>query len=231
MYEGVNTIKMELDKTKRIGTAEFDDPLGKLVKGISTHILLKDVFVEVEGEGFGGFIVIAYVKRDKWSEYEDDIRYSLSTAKIIEGSSDVEVSDEVKEFQESKLIKARDSRRLSDISQIRVALEMYYADLGGYPLGDKIAIGGKCFQIDSRRTYAKFLDECWDEGTILMAQVPSNPLPRTDGDCPDRDYIYEYSYDPAKDIQSYTLKYCLGVGTSTISAGEHQATPEGLAKP
>ena len=230
-FEGVNIIKMELDKANRVGIAEFDDPLGKLIKDIPAHIFLKDVFVEVEGEGFGGFIVVAYVRRDKWSEYEDAIRYSLSTAKIIKDSSDIEVSDEVKEFQESKLVKARDSRRLSDISQIRTALEMYYADLGGYPLGDKIAIGGKCFQIDSRRTYAKFLDECWDEGTILMAQVPSNPSPRTDGDCPDRDYIYEYSYDPVKDVQSYTIKYCLGVGTSTISAGEHQATPEGLAKP
>lgn len=125
---------------------------------------------------------------------------------------------------EGMSIKKRDSRRLADIAQIRVALELYYADRAYYPYtytSTPTAIGGKCLCSDD------FKDSCSGYNIVYMLQVPSNPLPRTDGDCPDKDYIYE----PSEDGQSYVLKYCLGTGSGSISAGQHQATPGGVASP
>ncbi len=108
--------------------------------------------------------------------------------------------------------KGRDARRLSDIKQIQTALELYFNDCNTYPAsttpGSAIAQGdGTC------------------AGTVVyMAQVPSNPNPRTDGGCADSDYTY--TFDSA---QSYHLTYCIGQTNGNITGGTaHTATPAGI---
>lgn len=72
-------------------------------------------------------------------------------------------------FQSSQL-KARDSTRKSDLSQIGKALETYYNDKGQYPTDNAGLIngcsGGTCSWGDS------FTDE---KGTNYMIKIPSDP--------------------------------------------------------
>lgn len=105
----------------------------------------------------------------------------------------------------SARLKARDSKRVADLSQIGKALELYYSDNNYYPTlitpGQPIAIGS----------------------TVYLAQVPSNPTPRTDGNCPNANYIYNGG------SQAYSLTSCLGSQSGSISAGIFFATPQGSA--
>ncbi len=117
-------------------------------------------------------------------------------------------------------VKGRDARRAADIMQIRTALELYRADLGHYPPNkEPVGVGGKCLSGNA------FEEVCSSGDAVYIRQIPDEPLPRTDGACPDRAYIYQASAD----AKSYTIKYCLGVGAAGISAGEHLATPDKVA--
>ncbi len=93
--------------------------------------------------------------------------------------------------------KARDSKRVADLSQIGKALELYYNDNNTYPTlitpGQPLAFGS----------------------TTYLAQVPSNPTPRNDGSCGNYNYIYEGSLTGS----GYTLSTCLSSATGAISAG------------
>ncbi len=71
---------------------------------------------------------------------------------------------------------ARDSKRLSDVEQIRAALEMYRADQGEYPAS--ITFGGSL--VSGSNTY--------------MSPIPNDPRPSAGG---------EYSYTPGD--ENYTL--------------------------
>ena len=71
---------------------------------------------------------------------------------------------------------SRDAKRLTDVEQIRAALEMYRADQGGYPLlitfGDPLSYGSNTY----------------------MSRIPQDPK--------DPSYSYSYTYNSAND---YTL--------------------------
>lgn len=93
--------------------------------------------------------------------------------------------------------KARDSKRVADLNQIGKALEMYYSDTNSYPTiitpGQPIAFNG----------------------TTYLAQIPSNPTPRNDGNCPNNNYVYS----GATLGNAYTLGTCLGGATGSLPAG------------
>jgi prepilin-type N-terminal cleavage/methylation domain-containing protein len=101
---------------------------------------------------------------------------------------------------------ARDSRRLSDVQQIQLALKMYYSDVGIYPTaitaGNSIANGG----------------------TNYLLRIPANPSPRSDNGCADQ----EYQYKQLESGQRYSLSFCLGDQTDTLSGGTHTATANGI---
>ena len=114
--------------------------------------------------------------------------------------------------------RARDARRVADIKQIQTALELYYLDNNSYPdVSSATAEGGTC--LDS----GGFSNGC--SGTTYMAIVPTNPSPKTDGNCGDTDYTY--TGGPI----TYEIKYCLGSLTGEIPANTHTATPGGIADP
>lgn len=101
---------------------------------------------------------------------------------------------------------ARDSRRLSDVKQIQLALKMYYNDVGIYPTlitaGSSIA----------------------NAGTNYLLRVPANPTPRGDNGCTDQEYQYKQLESGAR----YSLGFCLGDTTDDLNAGNHVATANGI---
>ena len=102
--------------------------------------------------------------------------------------------------------KARDSKRVADINQISKALELCYSDNNSYPTiitpGQPISFGS----------------------TTYLSQVPSNPAPRTDGDCSSDNYTYAPSSD---NKVGYTLNFCLGSATGSLAKGLNYASQEG----
>ncbi|WKZ25042.1 MAG: prepilin-type N-terminal cleavage/methylation domain-containing protein [Patescibacteria group bacterium] len=96
-------------------------------------------------------------------------------------------------------LKARDSKRVADTKNIVNALELYYANNNAYP---------------SSLTPGQPLVD--PGGEVFLSVVPHNPSPRSDGDCPDKDYYY--SYLPTLSA-NYALSFCLGEGSGNLSSG------------
>lgn len=105
--------------------------------------------------------------------------------------------------------RARDTDRLSDVKQIRTALELYYNDMNDYPatLGTSIT--------STNGTY------------LVNVPVPTNPV---DGACPPQLAFYTYAHQgSAGTTASYTIAYCLGATSSSIGGGVVQyATPASM---
>ncbi|MBI2633186.1 MAG: type II secretion system protein [Parcubacteria group bacterium] len=117
--------------------------------------------------------------------------------------------------------RARDAKRLADVRQIQAALELYFLDQNGYPdISAALSIGNFCISSTNGASTS-----C--TGTVYMASVPSNPMPR-DGSCA---AAHDYVYNDANTLASYTLTYCLGTATAGIAAAAHTATPQGIANP
>jgi len=92
--------------------------------------------------------------------------------------------------------KARDARRLSDIKQIRTALDMYYDSAGIYPTS---LIPGSPLSYD---------------GLDFLAKVPDDPLSSQ-----------HYVYAQREDGQSYTIDFTLETKSAGYEPGNYQATP------
>jgi prepilin-type N-terminal cleavage/methylation domain-containing protein len=107
--------------------------------------------------------------------------------------------------------KARDARRVSDVKQIQTAAELFYNDAQAYPSPASVVSG-------SAMAYGS---------VTYMAKVPANAAPINDGNCPSADINSSYIYSSSS-ATSYTLTYCLGGVTGSITAGTHVATPAGI---
>ncbi len=116
----------------------------------------------------------------------------------------------------SARLKARDAKRVSDINQIRNALELYFNDCYRYPTA--VTIGGDIAGNDGNCSPANT--------TAYMKIVPSNPTPWNDGSCGQSNYVYTRDSD-----SSYHISFCLGGGNSGIPAGTHRATPASVTNP
>ena len=92
--------------------------------------------------------------------------------------------------------KARDARRLSDIKQIRTALDMYYDSAGIYPTS---LIPG------SHLSY---------NGLDFLAKVPDDPLSSQ-----------HYIYAQTENGQNYTIDFTLETKSAGYEPGNYQATP------
>jgi len=106
--------------------------------------------------------------------------------------------------------KAKDGRRVSDIKQIRTALEMYKVNFGVYPSQAEFVVN----QALSR------------DGYLLMRSIPGNPDKSAYGtDCQGDEYLYVPSGD------TYKIYYCLGNKTGEIPAGKCIGTPATMCEP
>lgn len=95
--------------------------------------------------------------------------------------------------------KSRDAKRVSDVRQIQIALELYYNDYDKYPSS---LLGLQNYITD----------------------IPINPIPN-DGNCEPN---FEYSYQIIGSGISYNLDYCLGEQTGNIKAGHNTVNPESI---
>ena len=110
--------------------------------------------------------------------------------------------------------KARDSRRLSDVKQIGMALELYYDDTGRYPpppTPTGTPITGLCL------SNSGFTSTC---GTIAYLQkIPSDPLPNI-----------HYTYSYLNSGESYRLGFNLEQGSGDWPAGTLAMGPNGISQ-
>jgi general secretion pathway protein G len=121
--------------------------------------------------------------------------------------------------------KSRDSKRVSDIKQLQTALELYYADNNGYPVGQTAAAS-----IGSGTSYLNLSSNGFSSvssGTVYMGQVPRTPSP-FDGGCTAVNNEYVYSAATTTPASTYSLGFCLGGKTGDLSAGPRTATPNGI---
>ena len=108
--------------------------------------------------------------------------------------------------------KSRDAKRVADIHQIQTALELYFNDMGRYPLSAELA-SGSIFSTSSAGT------------STYMAKVPTAPTP-ADGSCAVSDNVYSYVSTSGA---SYTLSFCVGGQTGSLKSGINTASPVGIA--
>ncbi|HOF79800.1 MAG TPA: prepilin-type N-terminal cleavage/methylation domain-containing protein [bacterium] len=108
----------------------------------------------------------------------------------------------------SARVKSRDARRLSDIKQLRTALEMYFDQNQSYPTTTG-ALGSGNFACLNSAGWAAV--NC--SGTVYMQKVPTDPQPTTK----------LYTYDVGSNGSTYTINYTLengGAKTATPSSME-----------
>jgi general secretion pathway protein G len=103
--------------------------------------------------------------------------------------------------------KSRDARRISDVKQIQTALELYFNDANSYPAG---VTAGSAISFG---------------GVTYMNAAPANPTPNNDGSCP---ASTDYAYTQTSSGASYTISYCIGSASGSLTAGTHTATPAGI---
>ncbi len=94
-------------------------------------------------------------------------------------------------------VSSRDIRRVSDVQQVVTALEFYYNRAGMYPT----LVTSSAPLSDGARTY--------------LDSVPENTYPRKDGDCLDRNFLYEAVPGSA----TYQVTFCLGSDKGRLKKG------------
>ncbi len=115
--------------------------------------------------------------------------------------------------------KGRDAKRIGDIRQIQVALELYFNDNNSYPI---VAEGGVVLGQTSAAKLCNGGFVAIDTvcTRTYMGLVPSNPQPNG------ADYLYES--EGTGTGSSYTIGFTLEDSTGSYSMGTHIASPEGI---
>ena len=118
----------------------------------------------------------------------------------------------------SSQVKARDSRRVSDLRQIQIGLEMFFAEEGHYPIqnpGDP--------SLDEFKLGQPLVGPV--SGKTFMNVVPHNPTPFSDGACrASTDYVYSGTTGT-----TYDITYCIGFNTGDLKAGPCVAVPGNMS--
>jgi len=108
--------------------------------------------------------------------------------------------------------KSRDAKRAGDIKQVQTALELFFNDKNRYPTVEEWNTG-KIFSTTSGST------------STYMQIIPSVPTPN-DGSCSVNQN--SISYTPASDWSSYSISFCLGNTTGSLTPGPKCLTPGGI---
>ena len=110
----------------------------------------------------------------------------------------------------SARVKARDARRVSDIRQIRVALELYYADFGQYPIS-----GGAT---SPNNSWSNSTDGSWT--TLQTALAPYIPHLSTDPQQSASGWGYDsYSYSYYSQAYGCSQQWYMFVWHPEVSSG------------
>lgn len=120
--------------------------------------------------------------------------------------------------------RSRDAKRITDISQLQTALELYFADEQGYPVTatPPLVLGGASAKTLSSAGFAAAVS-----GTAYMGQVPVNLTPGG------ADYEYRSTNNNGSDCTSgkcpsYVIIFNLEDITGRLLGGQHTANPAGI---
>lgn len=122
--------------------------------------------------------------------------------------------------------KARDAKRISDVKQMQVALEMYYNDMGDYPTAASMTPGAAIYSTDVAAPF--------------LRSIPTPPTPYDGAVCAGADsttytkasYLYTRTATTGG-VPSYSISFCLGShvgqGSSMITGNTIRTiTPAGI---
>ncbi len=115
----------------------------------------------------------------------------------------------------SARVKARDSKRLSDLKQLQTALELYYTDKNQYPSTPSsvtVQLGTAGYQCLNGNGWQS--SNC---GDAYMGQVPVDPTPAT-----------YYTYTPSSTV-SYTINASIESDVNNLVKGAIHLTPAGIS--
>ncbi|MEI7620350.1 MAG: FISUMP domain-containing protein [Candidatus Falkowbacteria bacterium] len=108
--------------------------------------------------------------------------------------------------------KSRDAKRAGDMKQVQTALELFFNDNNRYPTAEEWATG-------------KIYSTSTDTTSTYMQIIPTATVP-SDGNCTnDQNATY---YNPSIDGSTYTISFCLGNTTGTLTPGPKCLTPGGI---
>ncbi len=111
--------------------------------------------------------------------------------------------------------KSRDTKRVADMKTVQTALELYFSDVGKYPVAaTAIVLGGT--GATTLSSGAGWSDTPSD--TTYMQKVPVNPTPGG------TDYTYAIS-----DGSTYSIGFTIEGATGGLAAGALKVTPSGIA--
>ena len=108
--------------------------------------------------------------------------------------------------------KARDAKRISDVKQMQVALEMFYNDMGDYPAATSITPGAAIYS---------------DITAPFLRAIPTPPTPVDGTVCNGSDTAtysnssYIYTRTLTGTSPSYSISFCLG---SDVGQGTNKVT-------
>ncbi len=122
--------------------------------------------------------------------------------------------------------KSRDSKRIADIKQIQMALEMYYDDKNGYPVvASAVVLGSNGNEkLCDHATTPGFVDDTATCTNTYMGVVPAAPTPADNCTTAQNNY----TYDDTSTGAGYSITFCLGGKTGSLNAGTHTATEAGI---
>jgi len=108
--------------------------------------------------------------------------------------------------------KSRDAKRAGDMKQVQTALELFFNDKNRYPTAEEWNTG-KIFSTTTSST------------STYMQIIPVAPTPN-DGSCtPEQNLI---NYIPTLDGASYSISFCLGNTTGSLTPGPKCLIPAGI---
>ncbi len=116
----------------------------------------------------------------------------------------------------SARMRTRDAKRVADVRNIGVALEMYFGDMGRYPYTSEWA------------SWTNIMSTSTLSGSIVTTtymRIPEVPTPK-DGNCTIAQNLYSYTGNA--DGSSYALSFCLGNVVGSYLEGVKCLTPNGV---
>ncbi len=120
--------------------------------------------------------------------------------------------------------KARDARRLADLSQLKTALALYHASQSNFPVAADSALY-LGLSPDNSTAYKCLsdsdigLEETCTTDKIFMERVPGDPLTNQD---------HSYQYQSDVDGSTYGVDFLLEIGNDTLSDTGSCLTPDGF---
>lgn len=118
--------------------------------------------------------------------------------------------------------KSRDLKRVADVRQVVISLELYNNDANGYPPAQTPVVLGSG---DYKSLCSNgFRAACAAGDKYYQGLIPAAPGP-VDGNCTEAQNSYTYQ---AANKGEFSISFCLGGAVSDLAAGVHKATPSGI---